>query len=91
MTDFIQIKGVIVDLWQFLGILVSIFASSWTCYLFFYRELQAEIQDIRAETKEFREEMKKSDARWYLLLEKMHMIDKDVEKFRLNFDKKKKD
>ena len=35
-------------------------------------------ESIRAEVKVIHAEVKESDKRWYLLLEKMHMIDKDV-------------
>ena len=36
------------------------------------------VESIRAEVKVIHAEVKESDKRWYLLLEKMHMIDKDV-------------
>ena len=40
------------------------------------------LKNMRAEVKVIHAEVKESDKRWYLLLEKMHMIDKDVEKLK---------
>jgi hypothetical protein len=44
--------------------------------------VREEIKEIRTEVKDVRNEVKESDKRWFMLLEKMHMLDKDMDKLK---------
>ena len=77
------------ELLQFLGIMVSVFGSTAVCYIYFHKDMKEiiesvreEIKEIRTEVKDVRNEVKESDKRWFMLLEKMHMLDKDVDKLK---------
>ncbi|GEM_PF-5938594 len=81
------------ELLQFLGIMVSVFGSTAVCYIYFHKDMKEiiesvreEIKEIRTEVKEadkrWRNEAKESDKRWFMLLEKMHMLDKDMDKLK---------
>ena len=76
------------ELLQFLGIMVSVFVSTAVCYIYFHKDMKEIIESVRAEVESVRAEVKESDKRWYLLLEKMHMIDKDVDKLKAPSPKK---
>lgn len=70
------------ELLQFLGIMVSVFGSTAVCYIYFHKDMKEIIESVREEIKEIRTEVKESDKRWFMLLEKMHMLDKDMEKLK---------
>ena len=70
------------ELLQFLGIMVSVFGSTAVCYIYFHKDMKEIIESVREEIKDIRAEVKESDKRWFMLLEKMHMLDKDVDKLK---------
>ena len=70
------------ELLQFLGIVVSVFGSTAVCYIYFHKDMKEIIEGVREEIKEIRAEVKESDKRWFMLLEKMHMLDKDMDKLK---------
>ena len=70
--------------WEIIGTGVTIIGAMYI----FTRDIKADSKSIKTDMKEqmskFEDRMETIDTRWASLFEKFHILDKDMEKFRVS-------
>ena len=76
LTDKFTIVG------SMIGTAATVIAFTWTLHRAHIEDMNATKEWHREDTKNWEDWKKQSDERWLVMYEKLHIVDKDLAKFR---------